>query len=341
MNNSRETEQNRKERDSNQIKQGTETRYYQQTAQGRKDTHQDRQRKKRPFISRNMLIALSVLVMLYCLLNLAGRIFIGPKHVPGTKGVEVYGIDEAGKRRIEQHLKEKYGEEFVCDKAYNNSNEFLFQRYKFGEHYEVHNKETGEEFHVFGFNYKGTKSGYEYRDGYFAVQNRERYEKYVQNVIQESFDGTCYVKVGIYDRVYNNQINKDTPIEDLFELTKDGNDVFVRYKIWIPESEIRDAQELNQKQLEVARILKKHKLLGYVRAYVIIEGKEEEFVKYIAGKTDGKFSEKDFFSKKYRTEDDIDREGVWWYDVERNKKDSDKIDIRERRYHENMERIVE
>ena len=174
------------------------------------------------------------------------------------------------------------------------------------------------------------------------MQNRERYEKYVQNVIQESFDGTCYVKVGIYDRVYNNQINKDTPIEDLFELTKDGNDVIASYHIWIPESEIRDAQELNQKQLEVARILKQHRLLGGIDIYIIREEKEELFAEYIAGKTDGRFSNKEFYSPKYSTEWGVGQGGVWWYDVERNEKDSNKIDIREREHEQAIvERIVE
>lgn len=287
MNNSRETEQNRKERDSNQIKQGTETRYHQQTTQGRKDTHKDRQRKKRPFISRNKLIALSVLVMLYCLLNLAGRIFIGPKHVPGTKGVEVYGIDEAGKRRIEEHLKEKYGEEFVCDKAYHNTSEFPFERVNFGENYEVYAKKDKDrmsnyKFMVKGYNYKGTKSGYEYRDGYFAVQSRENYRQYIEDIAHDIFDKEFYVGVKFYnDWVYNNQITNKTSMCDIFEITKeDIYYLYPKYIIWVSETEISNEQEMDKKSLEFAKQLKNNKLCGIIDIYVIRKEKEKDFLKH-------------------------------------------------------------
>lgn len=208
----------------------------------------------------------------------------------GMKTADVkLGTGDKGCRNVEKYLYERYGEEFVCDYAgYTTSSGTGIPEY-YGEAYTVYPKKYGEEmsmygeinFRVFGRMYDD--GPYTYRDGYFGVYGREKYRQYVEDILKPLFDGKEYY-VGVRpsdDQVFVNEITKDTKINELFDKT-----LHTKYKpsmyhtIWVMDSDYNSIESVDEINLEIARVLKKHKLLGEVNVYTIFDDKKNTFLEH-------------------------------------------------------------
>ncbi|MCI6272798.1 MAG: hypothetical protein MR601_07640 [Erysipelotrichaceae bacterium] len=205
----------------------------------------------------------------------------------GMKTADVkLGTGDKGCRNVEKYLYERYGEEFVCDYAgYTTSHGTGIPEY-YGEEYTIYPKKYENQtywdntFVVLGRMYDD--GPYTYRDGYFGVYGREKYRQYVEDILKPLFDGKeYYVGVRPFRDVFANEITKDTKISELFDKTLYSEDKpYMIHTIWVMDSDYNSIESVDEINLEIARVLKKHKLLGKVNVYTIFDDKKNTFLEH-------------------------------------------------------------
>lgn len=200
-----------------------------------------------------------------CMAYIVGRIGRGILLYQG------YPVTQENKEMVLEHMKEKYGEEFV---GLNAGGPTLDRSY---DEYVIYPKRLGKESLVFVHGYYDEKRHYYLKDSYFGILIHDRYQEYVEKMIKELYP-KCYVSFTIdEERVYPNELNKDTAINEIFSPENEYSMFWPTIYVAFPESEIKKVS-VGERDKAITQRMYENNLVGRLYVAVIRDEKYEEYV---------------------------------------------------------------
>lgn len=200
-----------------------------------------------------------------CMAYIVGRIGRGILLYQG------YPVIQENKEMVLEHMKEKYGEEFV---GLNAGGPTLDRSY---DEYVIYPKRLGKESLVFVHGYYDEKRHYYLKDSYFGILIHDRYQEYVEKMIKELYP-KCYVSVKTdQGRVCPERLNRNTEINEIF--SAEERDALFDPIIYVafPESEVGKVSVLNRAET-ISQRMYENNLVGSLYIAIIRDEKYEEYV---------------------------------------------------------------